>query len=68
MRSSNSEMDVKTHRFNLDRRLRPSTSLGRLLAFLTLIDYCTIEETKNFMTLRLYAALLVVYISDLSKN
>jgi hypothetical protein len=61
-------MDVKTHGSNLDRCLRLLTSLGRLLVFLTLIDYCIIEEIKNFITLRLYAVLLVVYMSDLSKN
>jgi hypothetical protein len=56
------------HGSDLDRRLKPLTSLDRLLAFLTLIDCCIIEETENFITLRLYIALLVVYISDLSKN
>src|ERR1700753_2774749 len=68
MWSPESLMKVNTQGSDFDRRLRPSTSLGRSLAFFTSTDRCTTGETENFMTLRLCAVPLVVRVPDLSRN
>src|ERR1700761_7049419 len=68
MCSPDSEIRVKTQGSDFDNRLRPSTSLGKSLAFLTSTDRRTTGETENFMTFRLCAVSEVVRVPDLSKN
>src|SRR3954447_20225130 len=64
MCSPDSEIMVKTQGSDLDNRLRPSTSFGRSLAFLTSTDRCTTGETENFMTFKLWAVSDVVRVPD----
>src|SRR3954452_23730374 len=65
--SPDGEIDVNTQGSDFERRLRPSTSLGRSWAFLTSTERWTTGETENFMTFKLWAVSLVVRVPDFNK-
>ncbi|KAG0200155.1 hypothetical protein BGX33_011174 [Mortierella sp. NVP41] len=62
MCSPDSEVKQRTQGSDLERRLRPSTSLGRSAAFLHSTATWTTGETENLMTFKLWAVSEVVMI------
>ncbi len=68
MCSPDSEIEVCTHGSDFERRLRPSTSLGRSAAFLTSTATWTTGGTEDFMAFMLCAVSEVVRVPLLSRN